>query len=113
MRVQFTVPADGAGVAIDGAGVAGDELRGPLTALAGDLDLEWGLWDTAIAPRVLILVSKAEHCLNDLLFRQRSGQLGIDIVAVVSNHPDLRPLTQTHGIDYHHVNFGGRSARCS
>ena len=117
MRVQFTVPAAGAGdaagdasvaaggggVAVDGAGVASDELRSALTALASDLDLEWGLWDTAIAPRALILVSKAEHCLNDLLYRQRAGQLGIDIVAVVSNHPDLRPLTQTHGIDYHHL----------
>jgi formyltetrahydrofolate deformylase len=96
MRVQFTVPAAGA----DGRG---DGLRAPLTALAADLGLEWDLWDTAIAPRVLILVSKAGHCLNDLLHRQRSGQLGIDIAAVVSNHPDLRPLTQSHGIDYHHL----------
>jgi formyltetrahydrofolate deformylase len=99
MRVQFTVPA-----ADDRAGVAGaDELRGALTALAGDLDLDWGLWDTAGAPRVVILVSKAEHCLNDLLYRQRAGQLGIAVVVVVSNHPDLRPLTQTHGIDHHHL----------
>jgi formyltetrahydrofolate deformylase len=97
MRVQFTVPADSADDA------AGGLLRVPLTALAADLDLDWELWDTAIPPRALILVSKAGHCLNDLLHRQRSGQLGIDIVAVVSNHPDLRPLTQMHGIDYHHL----------
>jgi formyltetrahydrofolate deformylase len=96
MRVQFTVPAGSA----DGADGL---LRGPLTALAADLDLDWDLWDTAVPPRALILVSKAGHCLNDLLHRQRSGQLGIDIVAVVSNHPDLRPLTQMHGIDYHHL----------
>jgi formyltetrahydrofolate deformylase len=97
MRVQFTVPADSADDA------AGGLLRVPLTALAADLDLDWELWDTAIPPRALILVSKAGHCLNDLLHRQRSGQLGIDIVAVASNHPDLRPLTQMHGIDYHHL----------
>ena len=92
MRVQFTVPDANA-----------DELRGGLTELAPELDLEWGLWDTAVPPRVLILVSKSGHCLNDLLHRQRSGQLGIDIAAVASNHPDLRPLTQTYGIDYHHL----------
>lgn len=51
--------------------------------------------------RVLIMVSKSGHCLNDLLFRVRSGHLDINVVAVVSNHPDLRPLTQSYGIDYH------------
>jgi formyltetrahydrofolate deformylase len=93
MRVQFTVPEPAAPAA----------LRGELTALAGDLGLDWELWDTAVRPRALILVSRAGHCLNDLLHRQSSGQLDIDIPAVVSNHPDLRPLTQSHGIDYHHL----------
>jgi formyltetrahydrofolate deformylase len=107
MRVQFTVPW--AAVAADlpaadpPAAVSADELRSALTALAADLKLDWHLWDTAVPPRVLIMVSKAGHCLNDLLHRQRSGQLGVDIAAVVSNHPDLRPLTQSHGIDYHHL----------
>src|SRR5690606_21642688 len=49
------------------------------------------------------MVSKLGHCLNDLLYRVRSGLLDIEIVAVVSNHPDLRPLTQSYGIDYHHL----------
>jgi len=78
-------------------------LRSSFAGLAAELHLEWELYDTAVRPRALILVSRAGHCLNDLLYRQRSGQLGIDIVAVASNHPDLRPLTQTHGIDYHHL----------
>ena len=52
--------------------------------------------------RVLILVSKFDHCLSDLLYRQRIGQLSMDVVAVVSNHPDLEPLAQWHGIPYHH-----------
>ena len=43
-------------------------------------------------PKVVIMVSKADHCLNDLLYRQRIGQLSMDVVAVVSNHPDLKPL---------------------
>jgi formyltetrahydrofolate deformylase len=80
-----------------------DELRGAFAALAPELGLDFTLTDTAERQRVLILVSKAGHCLNDLLYRQQSGLLDIDIVAVASNHPDLRPLTQSHGIDYHHL----------
>jgi formyltetrahydrofolate deformylase len=53
-------------------------------------------------PKVVIMVSKADHCLNDLLYRQRIGQLPMDVMAVVSNHPDLEPLARWHGIDYHH-----------
>jgi formyltetrahydrofolate deformylase len=65
------------------------------------MDLQ--LFDQAVKPRVLVLVSKFDHCLNDLLYRARSGLLDIEIVAVASNHPDLRPLTQSYGIDYHHL----------
>jgi formyltetrahydrofolate deformylase len=53
-------------------------------------------------PKVVIMVSKADHCLNDLLYRQRIGQLPMDVMAVVSNHPDLEPLARWHGIPYHH-----------
>lgn len=91
MRVQFT------------AAVAADELRGDFAALAPDFGMELQLFDRAVLPRVLVLVSKFDHCLNDLLYRVRSKTLGIEIVAVASNHPDLRPLTQSHGIDYHHL----------
>jgi formyltetrahydrofolate deformylase len=99
MRVHVeTVPVEqGPGVP-----VTYDSLHGGFASVAAEFGMEWELHDTAVRPRVLIMVSKAGHCLNDLLYRQRSG-LGIDIVAVVSNHPDLRPLTQTHGIDYHHL----------
>jgi formyltetrahydrofolate deformylase len=96
MRVQFTADASRPDGSLDG-------LRAAFTGLAADLDLDWGLFDTGVRPRVLILVSKAGHCLNDLLYRHRSGLLPIEIAAVASNHPDLRPLTQTHGIDYHHL----------
>ncbi|SDJ31538.1 formyltetrahydrofolate deformylase [Billgrantia gudaonensis] len=51
---------------------------------------------------VVIMVSKADHCLNDLLYRYRTGQLPIDIRAVVSNHPDLQSLADWHGLPYYH-----------
>lgn len=104
MRVQF-----------DGApGVDEDGLRGAFAALEPELGLDWRLYDAGVPPRVLIMVSKGGHCLNDLLFRQRGGLLKINVVAVASNHPDLRPLTQSYGIDYHHLPVpphGGRPAQ--
>ncbi|MDE1999437.1 MAG: formyltetrahydrofolate deformylase, partial [Burkholderiales bacterium] len=54
-------------------------------------------------PRVLIMVSKHGHCLNDLLFRWRSGWLPIDIPAIVSNHPDYAELAASYGIPFHHL----------
>lgn len=54
-------------------------------------------------PRVLIMVSKIGHCLNDLLFRQSTNQLGIEIPLIVSNHPDFAPLASTYNIPYHHL----------
>ncbi|MEU4576958.1 formyltetrahydrofolate deformylase [Nonomuraea sp. ATR24] len=91
MRVQFT------------ATLPGDEVRAAFAALAPEFGMQIQLRDTATRPRVLIMVSKFDHCLNDLLYRVRSGSLDVEIAAVVSNHPDLRPLTQSHGIDYHHL----------
>ncbi|KAB1660341.1 formyltetrahydrofolate deformylase [Pseudoclavibacter chungangensis] len=51
--------------------------------------------------RILVMVSKSGHCLNDLLFRWRAGTLGGEIVAVVSNHEDLRPMAEAAGLPYH------------
>ncbi len=81
----------------------GVELAKDFRALEPEFALEWALHDLDEKSKVLILVSAQGHCLNDLLYRQRSGLLGIDVVAVVSNHPDLRPLTQSYGVDYHHL----------
>ncbi|GLZ08619.1 formyltetrahydrofolate deformylase [Actinomadura sp. NBRC 104412] len=101
MRVQF-----------EGAqGTDPDELRGAFAALSPELGLEFSLTDTAERQRVLIMVSKAGHCLNDLLYRHRSGLLDVDVVAVVSNHPDLRPLAQSYGIDYHHLPVQGPAGK--
>ncbi|GGL06387.1 formyltetrahydrofolate deformylase [Sphaerisporangium melleum] len=91
MRVQFT------------STLGEDDLRAAFAGLAPDLAMDFRLHDLAVKPRVLVMVSKLGHCLNDLLYRVRSGLLDIEIIAVVSNHPDLRPLTQSYGIDYHHL----------
>lgn len=91
MRVQFAGP------------LSEDDLNTAFATLAPDFAMEFKLRDVARKPRVLIMVSKFDHCLNDLLYRVRSKALDIEIVAVVSNHPDLRPLTQSNGIDYHHL----------
>ncbi|MCW2885650.1 MAG: formyltetrahydrofolate deformylase [Streptosporangiaceae bacterium] len=121
MRVQFAGPGHSGDAAAHPpadayAGRAGtglDELKGAFATLAREFAFDWRLHDRADRPRVLIMVSKGGHCLNDLLFRVRSGLLDIDVVAVVSNHPDLRPLTQSYGIDYHHLPVppGGRAAQ--
>jgi len=54
-------------------------------------------------PRVLIMVSKIGHCLNDIVFRQKTQQLKIEIPLVVSNHPEFEHLTRSYGIDFHHL----------
>ena len=71
--------------------------------LARDYEMTWQIEDTAQRVRVLIAVSKLDHCLQDLLFRWRSGVLPVDIVGVISNHPDLRSLVEWHQIPFHHL----------
>jgi formyltetrahydrofolate deformylase len=72
-------------------------------AVAEPFSMHWKLTDASVRPRVLILVSKQLHCLNDLLHRQRSGQLTMEIPAVISNHDDARSMVEWHGIAYHHL----------
>lgn len=73
------------------------------TALADKWQIEWSLRRKEEEPRALVMVSKGDHCLNDLLYRHRRGQLGADIVAIVSNHEDARWLAERHGLPFHHV----------
>jgi formyltetrahydrofolate deformylase len=65
--------------------------------------IQWELTDIEKKPRVVILVSKHDHCLNDLLYRYRTQQLKIEIPAIISNHPDLASLAEWHGIPYYHL----------
>ena len=55
------------------------------------------------AARIIVMVSRMGHCLNDLIFRWRAGSLGGEIVAVVSNHLDLRPMAEAAGLPFHHI----------
>ena len=71
--------------------------------IAKRFQMVWGLHDAERKERVLILVSKFDHCLNDLLYRYRTGDLAIEVPAVVSNHADLAPLAEWHGIPFHHL----------
>jgi formyltetrahydrofolate deformylase len=80
-----------------------EKMRVDFQAISSRFDMDWSMNDLAIRSRVLILVSKFDHCLNDLIYRWRIGELQIDIAAVVSNHPDLAPLAATHGIPFHHL----------
>ncbi|MBB4932722.1 formyltetrahydrofolate deformylase [Lipingzhangella halophila] len=65
--------------------------------------MNWRLVDAAERTRTLILVSKYEHCLNDLLFRRRLGTLDIDVPLVVSNHPDAAGMAAAHGVEFRHI----------
>lgn len=73
-------------------------------ALAQTFEMAWRLRDAARAKRVLILVSKFDHCLVDLLYRTRLGELDMDIVGIVSNHPrDAIRISNLHGAPFHHL----------
>ena len=88
---------------VSGARLALEELRAGFAPIGERFDMDWAIDDAAQRPRVMILVSKLDHCLNDLLYRWRLGELKIDIVAVVSNHPDLGPIAEAHDIPFHHL----------
>ncbi|KAI0123998.1 formyl transferase [Xylariales sp. AK1849] len=76
----------------------------PLTALSSELKMDYyDVRPTSQKPKVLIMVSKIGHCLNDLLFRTKTNQLGVDIPVIVSNHPDYKPLAESYGIKFHHL----------
>ena len=95
MRVQFE-PVHGTRLNVD-------RLRGDFAGTAGHFGMAWRLLVAAEKQRVLILVSKFGHCLNDLLYRANSGALNIDVPAVISNHPDLGMLADTYSVPFQHI----------
>ena len=80
-----------------------DELRSRIEEIAEDFDMQWRLEPATRRKRVAIFVSRYEHCLLDLLWRWRRGELHMDIAAVVSNHPDLENEVVAFGVPYHHI----------
>ncbi len=79
------------------------EFEKLFTGVAARFQMIWKLHDAGRKARVVILVSKFGHCLNDLLHRYRTGSLAVEIPAVISNHPEMRSIVEWHGIPYHHL----------
>jgi formyltetrahydrofolate deformylase len=94
MRVHFSVPPPGRPVA---------ELERDFSWVAESFHMSWRLHGATERIRTLLMVSQLGHCLNDLLFRWRSGSLPIDITGVVSNHETYRDLTESYKLPFHYI----------
>ncbi|WP_295519692.1 formyltetrahydrofolate deformylase [Limnohabitans sp. Rim8] len=92
MRVQF---------ACDQLG--GEGLKAQWATFAQTFDMQWDLHATAQPMRTVLMVSKEGHCLNDLLFRWKSGLLHLDIRAIVSNHREFYQLAASYNVPFHHI----------
>ncbi|MCR3720144.1 formyltetrahydrofolate deformylase [Prauserella flava] len=79
-----------------------DAMSHDFAPVATDFEMDFELHPDRDA-RVVVMVSKLGHCLNDLIYRWRAGALGAEIVAVVSNHEDLRPMAEAAGLPFHHI----------
>ncbi|HIE4143386.1 formyltetrahydrofolate deformylase [Stenotrophomonas sp. TWI1409] len=85
------------------AGLPLETVHAAMATLAAGFGMDWQLHDGRRRARLLVLVSKQGHCLNDLLFRAHSGQLKVDIAAVASNHADFAPLAASYQVPFHHL----------
>ncbi len=92
MRVQFAAQQ-----------LTHEDLRTQLAFFAKPYQMEWRLHATAQPMRTVLLVSKEGHCLNDLLFRWKSGLLPVDIRAIVSNHREFYQLAASYNVPFHHI----------
>jgi formyltetrahydrofolate deformylase len=80
-----------------------EDLKEELAVLAGDFDMRWSLHQASQPMRTILMVSKEGHCLNDLLFRWKSGLLRLDIRAIVSNHNEFEQLAASYKVPFHHI----------
>lgn len=72
-------------------------------SIAQQFTMDWQIHNPEVAVKALLMVSKYDHCLDDLLYRKRKGELNMEITAVVSNHQDLRPMVEREGIRFIHL----------
>lgn len=93
LRIRFSVPA----------AVSQEQIEAALAPAKQRFNMDLNLYSTAQKSRVLILVSKQGHCLNDLLFRTHSGLLHMDIVGIVSNHRDHEKQAESYDIPFHYL----------
>ncbi|MFP5393183.1 MAG: formyltetrahydrofolate deformylase [Gammaproteobacteria bacterium] len=94
MRVHFSA---------EDAAISPEALRADFDALCAQMEMQGQLHDAHRKPRVMIMVSKIGHCLNDLLFRYKSGLLPVEIPAIVSNHMEFYQLAASYNIPFHHL----------
>ena len=92
MRVQFACDQ-----------LSYQELKIELAAFAAPFEMTWKLHSTKDAMRTVIMVSRDGHCLNDVLFRWKSGLLPIDVCAIISNHRDFYQLAASYNVPFHHI----------
>ncbi len=93
LRVHFALPE----------GTTIEPLEKDFEELATQFQMQWNIYDAQRKARLLILVSKQGHCLNDLLFRVHSKQLHAEIVGIVSNHRDFESMAQANGVPFHYL----------
>jgi formyltetrahydrofolate deformylase len=102
MRVHFSVPPrPPAPAGQPGQPLA--ELERGFSWVAEAFHMRWQLYDAAARVRTLIMVSRLGHCLNDLLFRAKTGSLPVEVAGVVSNHPDFAELAASYRIPFRHI----------
>ena len=87
-----------------------EDWHAAVQPLADEMAMTWELHDVAVRPRLLVLVSREGHCLNDLLYRWRTGGIRADVVAVASAHDDFADLAATYGLPYHRLPGPGTDA---
>lgn len=82
---------------------AEENLINSFRTIADTFEMEWQIQNKANHPKVLLMVSKFEHCLSDLLYRYRTGELKAEITGIVSNHETLRHLAERANLPFHHI----------
>ena len=78
-------------------------FRDKFAPIARSFEMKWQITDSEAKKRVVVLVSRQDHCLSDLLHRWRNQEMDFEIPCIISNHDHLRPFVEFHGIPYHHV----------
>ncbi len=94
MRVHFS---------IERPEIDAERLRADFTDLGNEFAMEWKMHDNRVKPRLLIMVSQHGHCLNDLLYRYRTGWLRVEIPAIISNHMDFYQLAASYNVPFFHL----------
>ncbi|MGH9579894.1 MAG: formyltetrahydrofolate deformylase [Terriglobales bacterium] len=88
---------------LDGFTLDPAEVPARFAPIAEKFGMKWRFELSSRRQKVAIFVSRFDHCLADLLFRHKTGELACDLPLIVSNHPDTRPLAEFHGIPYHEI----------